>query len=82
MMLKVAICDDNKSMLDFLIEKVDAILTENRIPPKNDGIALYISTDTRKRFYALADRNILNFEIFLEIVLCETLSFRAIALLL
>ncbi len=28
-MIRVAICDDNKSMVDFLIEKVDAILTEN-----------------------------------------------------
>ncbi len=28
-MIRVAICDDNKSMLDFLREKVDAIFTEN-----------------------------------------------------
>ncbi len=28
-MIRVAICDDNKSMVDFLREKVDAIFTEN-----------------------------------------------------
>ena len=65
------------SVIKFLLSNK---LSENKIPPMNDGIALYNLTDTRKEFYARSDKNFLNFFIFLEIVLCETPSFRAISL--
>lgn len=43
--------------------------SENKIPPKNDGIALYNLTDTRKTFYSPDDKKFLNFVTFREIVL-------------
>ncbi len=65
------------SVINFLLSNK---FSENKIPPNNDGIALYNLTDTRKEFYARSDKNFLNFFIFLEIVLCETPSFCAISL--